>query len=451
LLRFQAVPHDRREGGPTIGAEPPPITVAPRVDRWPAIRRVLLAVAAAGAVGMAVAAVLSSEPGFALAGWIFATLPIGYLVGFVARRGMAARVGIPAAAALAIGIGAATVVAVTSCDGRLEPQGDLAGCDLRTTDLVGLNLSGADLSGADLSGANLQRTILDRAILTGANLRYAGLEGTSLRGAYLDGANLRQTDLTRAILRPATMAGALLDGANLETADLAGVSLRAASLRGANLAQANLTGSDLSDARLDGAILDGAILIESLGLDDAALVAALGVADTELAAALSDRVIRLERRDAILGAVSPACEGRAVGEAGPYPHGDFHPMVILDADGKVGPDSQRAADLGWEPMAVRFTQLVACVGPEEEIVIQACPYQGGGSFGTLTRVQLRRDYRVVEAATGRTVLDEALEGSPPKPCPPRYVFSPTNLNERVYGSDVEFAKIEPDLAELVGR
>jgi uncharacterized protein YjbI with pentapeptide repeats len=439
-------------GTRTIGADDPTIAVPPgSSNRWPVIRRWLLGVAAVLAVAAAVAALLTERAILTTAAWTFASLPIVY-VGAAAIRGrMASPTGIAIVAALVLVVTASTVIALTGCRQRLEPQSDLAGCDLSGEDLSGLDLTGSDLAGANLSGATLRRTILDDADLTGANAQEANVGGASFRNTVLARADLRDLDLTGAAFQPATLDGAVLDGANLRGVDLVGVSLRDASARGADLTGADLSDADLSGVALDGATLDRVSLIGTRGLSDDALAQALGVSLEDLGGTLTDREIRLEFRDEILASLGDACGGRGVRGTTAYPQGAFHPMVILDERGGHGADTDRAVDLGWEPMAVRFAQLVACVSAEEQSELETCPYMREGQFATITRVQNRRSFQVVEAATGRTVLQRSLTGSVPEPCPLVHVFTEPNFHVTLSGSSIGFGKLRPELERLVGQ
>ncbi|MGH2686610.1 MAG: hypothetical protein ACRDJP_14190, partial [Actinomycetota bacterium] len=200
---------------------------------------------------------------------------------------------------------------------------------------------------------------------------------------------------------------------------------------------------------LDGVNLSAATLVGARGLDDERLAEALGIDAESLAGTLIEEDVRLEDRPDVLDALGPACGGRGVAGTSAYPAGDFHPMVILSTSGQVGLDTDRALDLGWEPMAVRFAQLVACVGDQDPVEIEICPYGGGGLFGTITRVRHERDVKVVEAATGRTVFQRSYEGTLPDPCPAQHVFLESNTAETFSGSDITFRDIEPDLARLV--
>jgi uncharacterized protein YjbI with pentapeptide repeats len=435
----------------TIGADQPPIPVPPpNADRWPVLRRWLLGAAALFAVASAAGGILSGEPLFAIAAWIFASLPIVYLIVAAIRGKFSRAIGPVVAAALALVVAASTVIALVSCGQRLEPAADLSGCDLTDLELAGLDLSRSDLTEANLSGVNLRRTILDGSDLTQADIRDAVLEGTSLKNATLERTDLRNTDLTRAIFSPSTLEGSRLDGANLEQVDLSGVSLKNASAMGTNFSGGTFEGSDLSGVVLDGSNLDGATLIGATGLSDETLAQALGVGTDVLGSTLIEREIRLEQRPDILAALSSACGGNGVAGTAPYPQGDLHPMVILDERGDVGVDTDQAVGLGWEPMAVRFAQLVACVSEEEDIQVEHCPYTlEGGGVASITRVRYQRDIRVIEASTGRTVFDKTLEGSNPQECPLFHTFSNLNQSETFGGSSIGFSKVKNEIAGFV--
>jgi uncharacterized protein YjbI with pentapeptide repeats len=408
-----------------------------------------LGAAAVFALAVAAAALLTGKPLFAFAGWTLASLPIVYLVVAAVRGKVGRLTGTGAASGLILVVSASTVIALTSCGQRLEPGADLSGCDLTDLQLAGLDLSGSDLTQTNLSGVDLRRTDLNRADLSGADLRGATVDGASLRETKLDGADLRNLDLTRAIFHPVSLAGAALDGANLSDAELVSVSLVDASAVGANLTGANLSGADLTGATLEGATLDIATLVGTTGLDDGLLAQTLGVTAETLGGTLSELDIRLEPREDVLAALGSACAGGGVSGAAAYPQGDFHPMVILDERGEVGSDTDQAIGLGWEPMAVRFAQLVACVSEEEDVQIEHCPYtlQSGGA-ANITRVRHHRSARVVEAATGRPVLDETFEGSNPVSCPLFHEFV-GDAQETFEGGSVGFNRVQTELSRLV--
>jgi hypothetical protein len=113
-------------------------------------------------------------------------------------------------------------------------------------------------------------------------------------------------------------------------------------------------------------------------------------------------------------------------------------------------DTDQATRLGWEPMAVRFAQLVACVSEEEDVQVEHCPYTlEGGGVASITRVRHQRDIRVIEAGAGRTVFDRTLEGSNPQECPLFHSFSNLNQNETFGGSSIGFSKVESEIGGFV--
>jgi uncharacterized protein YjbI with pentapeptide repeats len=244
------------------------------VDRWPAIRRVLLGIEVLAAIGLAVAAFVDGRYGFLWAAVAFGVVPLGYSVA-AAVRGVARPVSVAVAVLLVVVLAGSAFAVLTNCENRLKPGGDLSGCDLTGlalagADLTGANFAGAKLGGADLSGAKLERARFPEADLSRANLSRAALAGADLTGADLRGADLgratvREANLTRADLREAKLVGTVLAAVNLTGADLRGHDFTGAQFGGLTLSGANLSGVPLTDAflveaRLDGAKLAGANL-----------------------------------------------------------------------------------------------------------------------------------------------------------------------------------------------
>jgi hypothetical protein len=251
--------------------------------------------------------------------------------------------------------------------------------------------------------------------------------------------------------------GADLSSGNLESAVLRGATLRRtvlrnASLRNATLDEADLTGADFTGASLQDASLDGATMVDSKGLRDEVLADVLSVEGADLGTALIERDIRLESREDILRALGTACRGGKVSSATRHPAGSIHPMVIVDGTGHSNSLSKQAVNLGWEPMAARFGQLVTCVHEEEQLEIQNCPYtiQGGsGGFASITRYQHRRRVRVVAARTGSVVFDQTYQGTMPEACPVFETFSSFALHETREGSHIDFGTFRTKLEGLV--
>jgi len=365
----------------------------------------------------------------------------------------------------------------STCLERVGPEGDLHGCVLRGEDLQSVDLSGADLTAADLSGAdlsnadlsaadlgsaelsranlsdaNLQSAILEDAVLTGADLLRADLRGADLSGADLSDADLQEArlghavvseasfvgaslafanltsvngsgaDFARANLRRANLAFANLRGVNGSGADFARASLLRADLAGANLAGASLAGvnaaeADFIGARLRGVALEGATLEGATGLTDASLSSALNVDPADLARALWEKRLFLEPPNEIAATLGAACRGTRVPRAGSS-RSKGTVLSVLSDNGR-----SRLENIRWglQPVATRFAELVACVGPTESITIQIC----GGYVLTSTntpaspirRYQERRQVRLVRARTAALVAEQTFEGPYPDSCP----------------------------------
>ena len=253
-------------------------------------------------------------------------------------------------------------------------------------------------------------------------------------GAPLAGCSFERSDFTGRDLR----------GANLVSANLKRAVLRKANLAHANLNGAVLTGVDLTDASLDGAILDRVNLVGATGLTDEALASAAGVGPAQLAAVTTQKQIRLEERDAILNTLKAACTG--VGVRGTHVFLDdkqLRTLVVLDAQGnRSDPWGDIPVRNKWEPMALRFTELVACIEPDGRHSVQTCGYSGGPA---ITRYQHRAHVRVVVAASGRILAEDTLQGSVPDECPTTARVSKTTID----GSNVTRADVTRWLSEKI--
>lgn len=296
------------------------------------------------------------------------------------------------------------------------------GASLANAYLCDRNLSGRDLHGADLSGARLER-----ANLKGTNLRQANLEGANLRQADVKGANLRQANLIKANLRNAD-----LTGADLVDADFSG-----ADLTGARVCEADLTGAKLDDVVLKNTDLTGVV-----GITDDILASVLNVSIDELPCVLSQRDIRLETRESIIKTLEDVCLGRGVDEACAYtPDEDFHPTLLLDNQGEPH-DWSDDISIKWEPMALRFCELVIVVEKQEAVEIETCAYILGSP---ITRYQYHMEVRVYSAKTGELVVSETFVGELPGECPEMAPKEKTTI----YGERVSSKVFEEWLADLV--
>jgi len=272
--------------------------------------------------------------------------------------------------------------------------------------------------------ATLLYTTIDRTIGCtnrlgpGAKLEYCNFKGKNLKGADL---------------HEASLFGANLQGANL----------RGANLSGANLQKTDLTEADLTGAELEGVILESTNLQGAVGLTDEALAQLLDVDPDGLARALSQSNIRLESRESILAALGEACRGQGVAEAALYnPEGTFHPLVLLSDAGEPHDMTDDVSEKRLEPMALRFAEMVVCVGEEQEVLVQKCKYLNGPPT-------LRFKYPIhvwaVEARTSVLVAESDFEETP-RSCP---LTKSSRLDDRIE-AHVEFEDLVGWLAWLVG-
>jgi uncharacterized protein YjbI with pentapeptide repeats len=300
----------------------------------------------------------------------------------------------------------------SNCFNRISPGAALEACNFKGQDLSGTELHDANLEGAILSNAILRQADLSDANLSDANLRYADLSGATLLGANLE--------------------GAILSNAILRQADLSD----------ANLSDANLRYADLSGATLDVAVLDVDDLQGAIGLTDDILAKILNVTDDMLSSALSQGNFRLESREAILQELKDVCLWMGVIEAGTYaPDKSFHALVLLNAQGEEHKFTGRIPD-EWEPMAIRFSELVVCAEEEEEISVEKCIYSGGPP---IEGYQNKMHVRLMAAKTGDVVAERTFLGTKPRECP---AVAPSNQT-RIEGGHVAFKDIELFLEEYI--
>ena len=298
------------------------------------------------------------------------------------------------------------------CVDRLGPGAILVGCDF-----IGMDLSGTDLHGSYLGGARLDNAILHQ---------------TNFSNADLSRAYLKDSDLSEAILRRAN-----LDRARLNDADLSNAILEQATLTNADLHNANLSGTVLV-----GAVLDNCNLQNVIGLTDDYLAAVLDVSDGLLASRLSQKKIRLESRESIFKSLECVCHGTGVSECANYTADEsFHPIILLN---NVG-DRHRWSDQipeEWEPMAMRFCQLVVSIVKEDKILVETCSYLLGSS---IERYQYQMQLRVFAAATGEVVAEHLIQGTPPEECP----SSAPKYRTVIEGDHVSFSDLQLWLEENI--
>jgi uncharacterized protein YjbI with pentapeptide repeats len=387
----------------------------------------------------------------------------------------------------------------STCAERVGAEGNLHSCDLSGRALENADLAKADLSnatlrdttlsGADMSGARLTNAILERASLSGTNLDHADLSGASLGHAQLNGASLSNAtgvdaDFSFANLSDANISWANFSGANLSDADLSGTNLTLADLTGANLSGAtltnadlgkaivanvdlsfadlsdtDLTGADLSGATLSGANvsktdftganldnvkLEGTKLQGAVGLSDASLSSALNVSRLDLARELSKKHLFLDTRAQITVTVGAACRGQRVPGAGTSrSNGTF--VVVLTGNGKA---RAQGFAVGLEPTAIRYVELVVCVGPVTQETVETCRYHSTAdsslSAPSIRRYLEHRSVRLVSARTGTVIADQTFDSAWPPSCPYTTSYSQTEIHTTLYPG-----KVRREIASMV--
>jgi uncharacterized protein YjbI with pentapeptide repeats len=241
-----------------------------------------------------------------------------------------------------------------------------------------------------------------------------------LDGCYFNGDDMRSWDLHDSNLGRANLEGANLEGANLKGVDLNYAQLMKANLRGADLTGANLTYAELNDADLTDAILDNATLNNTnfenaAGIDDKNLARILKISPEELSENLTKLVIRLESRKSINEHLGSVCAATGIGvpESHQYsPSDEFHPIIILKTDGSEHEWADKSPFTLYEPMALRFTELVACI-KQEDVLIQSCSY----TAGHMNTYQNKVEVKLRDSRSANIVETKVFLGSLPGKCP----------------------------------
>jgi hypothetical protein len=121
--------------------------------------------------------------------------------------------------------------------------------------------------------------------------------------------------------------------------------------------------------------------------------------------------------------IDPACYGQGVVASATYSEGQVpHPVEIVHYGRRIWywrwflPGS-------WLPASVEETELVACVGPVEEYVIETCQYYGS----SVTRYGYKRQVVLRTAKTGEIVASETFRGESPSRCKQTEESSTTKL------------------------
>jgi len=110
--------------------------------------------------------------------------------------------------------------------------------------------------------------------------------------------------------------------------------------------------------------------------------------------------------------VGAACSGAGLADAAEYSRGPGpHPIEAMHDGRRIW----LPPDKSWRPASIAETELVACVGPVEQYVIEVCQYSGGNN---LTRYGFRRRVILLAARTGEVLASETFAGEWPRACRP---------------------------------
>jgi len=108
--------------------------------------------------------------------------------------------------------------------------------------------------------------------------------------------------------------------------------------------------------------LRGVNLQGVVGLSDEESGNVLNVAFSDLSSTLAQKGIRLESREAIWQSLKGACVGQKAPESRTYADDDeFHSLVLLNAKDKEPLWALDMSRVKWEPMALSFAEVAACV------------------------------------------------------------------------------------------
>jgi hypothetical protein len=137
-----------------------------------------------------------------------------------------------------------------------------------------------------------------------------------------------------------------------------------------------------------------------------------------------------------------ACEGTGISSAAEYrSESGIHKIVLFNTGGNLN-KWNNDLPTNWIPEDVSKTELVACIGDEEEMGRQTCLYEGGH---TISRYQSHINAYIVIAQTGEEITQAGFFGSDPRECP----YATTSSEKEIKGGSVESSQIQTWLAQYV--
>jgi hypothetical protein len=125
--------------------------------------------------------------------------------------------------------------------------------------------------------------------------------------------------------------------------------------------------------------------------------------------------------------------GTAIPLAAAYAGGPgLHPVRVYSTS-SGGVHNWNSLVSEWTSSDALATQLVACVGDEQRIVIEVCPYNGPD----ITRYRYTIDVRLVAVQSGQVVASTVLVGADPRNCRQTEPYELVTLN----GSQVQSSQL----------
>ena len=156
----------------------------------------------------------------------------------------------------------------------------------------------------------------------------------------------------------------------------------------------------------------------------------------------------------ILAATSRASRGDGVEQAAAYtPGGGVHPIMLVDASGGLH-DWTHSLPSEWRPDSVGSLELAACVGSEQQTLVETCQYvsrDDPSNTYEIRRYRYEREITLIEAQTGRTLAAVAVLGSSPASCPFMAMWHSGDTGKSQYGAHVPVSAVLDWLRSYVSR
>lgn len=126
-------------------------------------------------------------------------------------------------------------------------------------------------------------------------------------------------------------------------------------------------------------------------------------------------------------------------------------IIQMDADGGMS-RNLITYPRDWQPDTLGQTALVACISPQQEILLESCDYDAEGeadSANYIERYQYQVQATLYEAQNGDPLSDELFYGSVPAPCEDDPLFNGDGQVMARHGRAVDDDDIEAWLREYV--